>query len=98
MLDQLIPVLERDNRVLALFEDPGVRDLTRVDWGSVLASYERAGRPAPVLSATRQWYLAIHTASLPQNLTQAQRDAFGAHTYRRLADPDGPALHTDWLN
>ena len=98
LLDQLIPALERDNRVLALLEDPVVRDLTHVDWGSVLASYECARRPAPVLSATRQWLLAIHTASLPQNLTQAQRDAFGAHTYRRLADPDGPALHSDWLN
>ena len=28
---------------------------------------------------------------------QAQRDAFGAHTYRTVDDPDGPAVHSDWL-
>ena len=33
-------------------------------------------------------------ARLPANLTQAQRDYFGAHTYRRL-DRDG-VFHTDW--
>ncbi|MAV24745.1 MAG: hypothetical protein CMQ05_01325 [Gammaproteobacteria bacterium] len=42
--------------------------------------------------------MGLHTASLPQNLTQAQRDAFGAHTYRRIDDPHGPAIHTDWLS
>ena len=33
-------------------------------------------------------------ARLPANLTQAQRDFFGAHTYRRV-DRDG-VFHTDW--
>ena len=32
----------------------------------------------------------------PHNLTQAQRDAFGAHTYERLDHP-GVAVHTEWL-
>jgi 6-phosphogluconate dehydrogenase len=28
-------------------------------------------------------------------LIQAQRDWFGAHTYRRISAPDVP-VHTDW--
>ena len=32
---------------------------------------------------------------LPFNLTQAQRDYFGAHTYRRH-DQEG-VFHTDWF-
>ena len=28
-------------------------------------------------------------------MIQAQRDRFGAHTYRRIDDPDTP-VHTDW--
>ncbi|MBR0236800.1 MAG: hypothetical protein IJQ39_01780 [Thermoguttaceae bacterium] len=33
----------------------------------------------------------------PDNLLQAQRDYFGAHTYRRT-DGDGvTACHTDWI-
>ena len=31
---------------------------------------------------------------MPSNLTQAQRDFFGAHTYHRV-DKDG-SFHTEW--
>jgi 6-phosphogluconate dehydrogenase len=34
---------------------------------------------------------------LPQNLTQAQRDYFGAHTYERADHPERGHVHTDWL-
>ena len=91
LLDQLIPILERDNRVRALLTDHHVRTMIDVPWQPVLADFEQSERPAPVLSATRHWFLGLHTASLPQNLTQAQRDAFGAHTYRRIDDPQGSA-------
>jgi 6-phosphogluconate dehydrogenase len=33
---------------------------------------------------------------LPANLTQAQRDYFGAHTYERVDRPRGQFFHTDW--
>jgi 6-phosphogluconate dehydrogenase len=38
---------------------------------------------------------ALRAEWLPSNLIQAQRDYFGAHTYRRV-DEDG-VFHTDWL-
>jgi len=42
-------------------------------------------------------YLDAYRAEwLPSNLIQAQRDYFGAHTYRRT-DEDG-VFHTDWLS
>ena len=56
-----------------------------------------AGIPTPALSASLAWIDMYRSARMPQNLTQAQRDAFGAHTYQRLDDPTGPALHTDWF-
>ena len=34
--------------------------------------------------------ISYRTARLPQNLTQAQRDAFGAHTYERIDRPGRP--------
>jgi 6-phosphogluconate dehydrogenase len=37
----------------------------------------------PVINATRDFVLAIESISLPQNMVQAQRDFFGAHTYKR---------------
>ncbi len=43
------------------------------------------------------YYDSYRTAQLPQNLTQAQRDAFGSHTYQRKDDPEAEFVHTDWL-
>ncbi|MBL7141469.1 MAG: hypothetical protein ISS74_11245, partial [Planctomycetes bacterium] len=37
---------------------------------------------------------SYRSARLPQNLTQAQRDYFGAHTYQRT-DKEG-SFHTEW--
>jgi 6-phosphogluconate dehydrogenase len=63
-----------------------------------LAEAERRGLPAPCWGAALAYFDAYRSARLPQNLTQAQRDYFGAHTYRRLEAPDAPAVHTDWAD
>jgi 6-phosphogluconate dehydrogenase len=54
-----------------------------------------AGIPVPALSSSLAYYDSYRTARLPANLTQGQRDFFGAHTYRRI-DRDG-VFHTDWI-
>ena len=51
------------------------------------------GIPVPAMSASLAYYDCYRSARLPANLTQAQRDFFGAHTYRRI-DRDG-VFHTD---
>ena len=53
-----------------------------------------AGIPVPALGSSLAYYDSYRTARLPANLTQGQRDFFGAHTYRRI-DRDG-VFHTDW--
>ncbi len=63
----------------------------------VVALAASLGIPAPALSASLSYFDAFRTERLPQNLTQAQRDAFGAHTYTRRDDPKRGAVHTDWL-
>jgi 6-phosphogluconate dehydrogenase len=52
------------------------------------------GIPVYALSSALGYFDAFRTARLPANLTQAQRDYFGAHTYRRL-DKEG-SFHTEW--
>jgi len=64
----------------------------------VVASAQQAGIPVPALASCLAYFDSYRTERLPQNLTQAQRDAFGAHTYQRTDDPDGAAVHTDWLD
>ena len=58
---------------------------------------QQHGIPAPGMSASLAYFDSYRTGRLPQNLTQAQRDAFGAHTYERIDRPEAGALHTDWL-
>ena len=61
----------------------------------VVAHAAIAGIPIPAFSASLSYFDSYRSALLPQNLTQAQRDFFGAHTYERLDNP-GTAIHTDW--
>jgi 6-phosphogluconate dehydrogenase len=65
-------------------------------WRFVVALAAEAGTPAPAISASLGYYDLYRTASLPLNLTQAQRDFFGAHTYERIDRPDEGATHTQW--
>ena len=53
-----------------------------------------AGIPTPSLNACLNYYDSYHSAWLPANLIQAQRDFFGAHTYERN-DMEG-TFHTVW--
>lgn len=53
------------------------------------------GIPVPTLSAAVAYYDSYRSAVLPANLIQAQRDYFGAHTYKRI-DKEG-VFHTDWM-
>lgn len=52
------------------------------------------GIPALALNSALAYFDAYRSERLPANLTQAQRDFFGAHTYRRV-DVDG-VFHTEW--
>lgn len=52
------------------------------------------GVTLPALSSTLAYFDSWRSALLPANLTQAQRDYFGAHTYRRI-DKEG-VFHTEW--
>ena len=54
------------------------------------------GIPVPALSASLAYFDSYRTAVLPQNLTQAQRDYFGAHTYQRTDRPAAGFVHSDW--
>ncbi|MFZ9739138.1 MAG: NADP-dependent phosphogluconate dehydrogenase [Prochlorotrichaceae cyanobacterium] len=63
-------------------------------WRQVLSTAATLGIPVPAFSASLDYFDSYRRASLPQNLTQAQRDYFGAHTYERV-DKEG-TFHTEW--
>lgn len=52
-------------------------------WREVLVLANKLGIPVPAFSSSLDYFDSYRRANLPQNLTQAQRDYFGAHTYER---------------
>ena len=66
----------------------------QVAWRHVLETAIHHGIPTPAMSASLAYFDAYRSARLPANLIQAQRDYFGAHTYRRV-DREG-IFHTEW--
>ncbi|HEY9671489.1 MAG TPA: NADP-dependent phosphogluconate dehydrogenase [Waterburya sp.] len=63
-------------------------------WRDVLSVSNKLGIPVPAFSASLDYFDSYRRARLPQNLTQAQRDYFGAHTYERTDKPG--VFHTEW--
>ncbi|MDQ0206116.1 NADP-dependent phosphogluconate dehydrogenase [Alkalicoccobacillus murimartini] len=55
----------------------------------------QTGLPTPGFASALSYYDSYRSATLPANLLQAQRDYFGAHTYKRV-DEKG-VFHTNWL-
>ena len=64
------------------------------DWRAVVRTAVELGIPAPALTASLVYFDGWRSAWLPANLIQAQRDYFGAHTYKRV-DAEG-VFHTIW--
>ena len=70
-------------------------DKAQPGWRRVISAAVELGLPVPGFSAALSYYDGYRQARLPANLLQAQRDYFGAHTYKRL-DKEG-TFHTDWI-
>jgi 6-phosphogluconate dehydrogenase len=64
------------------------------DWRTVVSKAAEWGIPTPGLMVSLAYFDAYRSERLPANLTQAQRDYFGAHTYERV-DAEG-TFHTEW--
>jgi 6-phosphogluconate dehydrogenase len=63
-------------------------------WRRIVAAAASGGIPVPALAASLAYFDSYRTARLPQNLTQAQRDAFGAHKFERVERTG--FVHADW--
>ena len=100
-LDSIMQAYDRNPELpnLLLDDDLGERVQSRQQtWRQMVALAMQHGIPVGGMASGISYFDSYRTAHLPQNLTQAQRDAFGAHTYQRKDDPEGPFVHTDWLD
>ncbi|HEX7057727.1 MAG TPA: NADP-dependent phosphogluconate dehydrogenase [Bacilli bacterium] len=63
-------------------------------WRQVVATAIARGIPVPSFASALAYFDSYRTERLPANLLQAQRDYFGAHTFRRV-DKEG-VFHHQW--
>jgi 6-phosphogluconate dehydrogenase len=101
-LDSIMRAYERKPQLPNLLLDEEfsarVRD-SQIAWRRAISLAQSSGIAVPAMSASLAYFDAYRSAELPQNLTQAQRDYFGAHTYQRNdKGPNAPFVHTDWVH
>ena len=99
LLDTLMHAFERAPDLPNLLLDADVRPwLSEAErgWRRMVSAAAEAGIPVPSMAAALAYFDSYRSARLPQNLTQAQRDFFGAHTYQRIDRPEAGFVHTEW--
>jgi len=97
LLDEITQAYTRDPALLNLLLDKYFLDAVnsrQASWRKVVQAGIELGIPMLATSAALAYFDAYRSERLPANLTQAQRDFFGAHTYRRI-DQEG-IFHTEW--
>jgi len=98
-LQKITEAFERDADLANLLLDPYFSEAihrAQKSWRKVVALAAEHGVPVPTFSSALSYYDGYRSPRLPQNLLQAQRDYFGAHTYERTDQPRGQFYHIDW--
>ena len=99
-LDKIKDAFEKHPRLPNLMLDiffKGQIRRSQKGWRNVVAVAAKRGIPVPAFSSALAFYDSYRAEQLPANLLQAQRDYFGAHTYRRVDRPEADPVHTDWV-
>jgi len=99
LLEQIRKAFAKGSNIANLLLDPEFADFihkAQDQWRYAVTTAQLAGLPVPALSASLSYYDSYRSAVLPQNLTQAQRDFFGAHTFEMVNKPDQGFTHADW--
>ncbi len=97
LLDKIQNALKRDPDLPNLMLDPDFAEelnTKQMSWRRIVTLCVASGVACPSLSASLNYFDSYRRENLPANLTQAQRDFFGGHTYERI-DQEGP-FHCAW--
>lgn len=67
-------------------------------WRTSVAHAVEHGVPVPAFTTALSFYDGYRSARLPANLLQAQRDYFGAHTFKVLPGEENAFLKGNWIH
>jgi 6-phosphogluconate dehydrogenase len=97
LLGDIMAAFRRTPSLVNLLMDEAFRDAIeqRQDaWRFLVQTSVGLGIPVLATGASLAYFDAYRSERLPANLTQGQRDYFGAHTYGRVDKPG--VFHTEW--
>ncbi len=96
-LEDIYQAFKKDPALEHLFADANVQQKIKQSLKgtrNVVSGAIQAGIAIPCYAAALTYFDTLKTGRMPSNLTQAQRDFFGAHTFERI-DSEG-IFHADW--
>jgi 6-phosphogluconate dehydrogenase len=97
-LENIYSAYSKDKNLEHLLLDGDVANLVKgasSGMRNLVAAAATVGIAIPAYAASLSYFDNFRTESMPSNLTQAQRDYFGAHTYA-LIGKEG-VFHTQWM-
>ncbi|MGG4141884.1 NADP-dependent phosphogluconate dehydrogenase [Paenibacillus algorifonticola] len=97
-LQNITDAYNRDADLRNLLLDPYFKEIVESyqgAWREVVSVAVANGTPVPAFASALAYFDSYRTERLPANLLQAQRDYFGAHTFKRL-DKEG-TFHYNWI-
>ncbi|MDT4969201.1 MAG: 6-phosphogluconate dehydrogenase [Acidobacteriota bacterium] len=98
-LDKIKQAYQRRADLPNLLLDPAFKawvEEAQPNWRLAVTAAMQRGVPALAMAASLNYFDMYRTPNLPLNLTQAQRDFFGSHTYERVDKPEQGFVHSEW--
>jgi len=99
-LDRITEAYEKNGDLANLLVDDYMGETVRKcldGWRKLVCLAVTNGVAVPAMAGSLAYFDSYRRARLPANLTQAQRDFFGAHTYQRTDDVvKGEFVHSEW--
>jgi 6-phosphogluconate dehydrogenase len=98
-LDKIKQAYQRRHDLPNLLLDPDFKawvEEAQPNWRLAVTTAMQDGVPVLAMACSLNYFDMYRTANLPLNLTQAQRDFFGSHTYERIDKPGQGPVHTEW--
>ncbi len=98
-LDKIKQAYQRRLELPNLLLDPDFKawvEEAQPNWRLAVTTAMQHGVPVLAMACSLNYFDMYRAANLPLNLTQAQRDFFGSHTYERIDKPGAAPVHTEW--
>jgi 6-phosphogluconate dehydrogenase len=98
-LDKIKQAYQRRHDLPNLLLDPDFKawvEEAQPNWRLAVTTAMQNGVPVLAMACSLNYFDMYRAANLPLNLTQAQRDFFGSHTYERIDKPGAAPVHTEW--